>query len=166
MVASGNSVGQQTLIMKHAILLSVVAFFAVSCTHMQLKEGEEEWVVRAEQTHDLAFMLADAYLKFEADNADALWQISPDYKHVADNIRTYKRSFTLAHDALEAYKDMRAVTQDLEGKKDEKSARLLAVARQNQDEAKADALKHMSTVITIKNTASEYMSLGQTEMKE
>jgi len=122
MVAERNQVGEHTLTMKRIAISSFGAVAALviilnGCVTGPVPEGQEEWVIRAEQTHDMAFILADAFLLFEKENRQALWDISPDYKHVADNIRSYSEAFVLTHDALEQYKALRHAARQLKQKR-------------------------------------------------
>jgi len=56
-------------------------------TKATVAEGSEVLVVNAEQAQVMALEAVDAFLLFEAQNREALWQVNPGIKRAADQLR-------------------------------------------------------------------------------
>lgn len=82
---------------------------ATSCaTKANVTEGSEAFVVNAEQSQIMAFAAVDAFLTYEHDNRDALWQISPEIKRAADKLRSSFPDINATYlTVLKKYKDNR-----------------------------------------------------------
>lgn len=71
--------------------------------------GNDPIVVRAQETDKLAFTAFEAFEKIETSNAEFLWSVSHEFKHVADAIRAQKKVwFNTLEAALAIYKSDRS----------------------------------------------------------
>ena len=73
-----------------------------------VKPGNDTLLVRAEQTREAALETFDTFVRYENDNRIALWKVSPDIKHFADNIRSVgKASIQQLDGAIDDYKKLK-----------------------------------------------------------
>lgn len=117
-------------------MMTVIAAVAlVGCNGCgTLNEGADPVVVRAEQTAEIAFDLFDIYVKMEANNAETLAAISPQFKQVGDIIRG---------EGLTAVTELRVATK---------------IYKQNRNEQnKATMETYLTLVSNLQRVVNEYL---------
>lgn len=73
--------------------------------------GADPVVVNAQQIRQISFDTVDTYLAFEKANRLALWKVSKEFKHVADDLRMqFPSSLKVYNAALDSYKTVRDAT--------------------------------------------------------